>query len=157
MNGRNHWFNYSFILVFAVCYRPKLYSRNMYKILKERDHSKDLGIRGWIILRWIVGKIGFGYRFYSSCSGQQPMTGSCEHCVNPTGYMEVMKFLDQLSTLLASQVGLRYIESHVIFKVDIIIVYYLYVEHALKQCFFTGKNFHCNNIIPSVTNFYLKL
>jgi hypothetical protein len=36
--------------------RNEKYGQNCYQNMKERDHLKELGIEGMIILEWILGK-----------------------------------------------------------------------------------------------------
>jgi hypothetical protein len=63
--------------------RTKFWSEN----LKGRDHSEDLGIDGKIILEWILGKQGKECGLDTSDSEQRPVTSSCEHGDEPSGFL----------------------------------------------------------------------
>jgi hypothetical protein len=38
--------------------------------LRERDHLDDVGVDGWIILKWIIEKFDGGHGLDWFCSGQ---------------------------------------------------------------------------------------
>jgi hypothetical protein len=72
-------------------------------ILKEGDHWEDLGVDGRKILRWILGKIGFGYVDWIHLA--QDRANSFEHGNDPSGSIKCGEFLDYLSVLLTSREG----------------------------------------------------
>jgi hypothetical protein len=60
--------------------------------LKGRDHLKDFGLDGRIILDWILNKVG-GCGLDSSGLGYGPVVGSCEYGTKPSGSIKGGKFL----------------------------------------------------------------
>jgi hypothetical protein len=62
--------------------------------LKGRDYSKDVGIDGRIILDSSHRSRVKICRLDSSGSGQGPVSGSCEHGKETSGYMKGGEFLD---------------------------------------------------------------
>jgi hypothetical protein len=45
---------------------------------EAKKHWEDLGVDGWMVLKWILWK----YRYcglHSSCSGEGPLADFCEH------------------------------------------------------------------------------
>jgi hypothetical protein len=62
--------------------------------LKGRNHLKDLGIDGMIILKCIFGKLSLECGLNSSGSGYGPVASSCKHCSKPSGSIKGGEFLD---------------------------------------------------------------
>jgi hypothetical protein len=66
--------------------RLKIRAQFWLAILKEGDHSEDLGGDGRIILKWILLKndLGCGLDLGLHDSEQGPLAGPCEHCNEPS-------------------------------------------------------------------------
>jgi len=62
-----------------------MYTKFWSENLKGRDHSKDQGIDGMIILQCVLGNGVWRCGLDSSGSGQGPVTDSCEHGDEPSG------------------------------------------------------------------------
>jgi hypothetical protein len=64
------------------------------KVLKEGDHSKDLGINGTIILKWSFGKYCGRNELDPTGSGLGPVADRCQHGNEPSGLKKRGEFLD---------------------------------------------------------------
>jgi hypothetical protein len=71
-----------------------MHTKFLFEILKGRDHSKDLGVNGRIILKWILGKWCVRCGLNSSGSEKGLVAGSCQHGNEPTIFMKGGKHLD---------------------------------------------------------------
>jgi hypothetical protein len=62
--------------------------------LRERDHLKDLGVDGKIILKWIFKKWDVGAWNGLICFRREIRGGACECGNKPSGSIKGGKFLD---------------------------------------------------------------
>jgi hypothetical protein len=60
---------------------------------KEGDHKEDQDIRGRIILKWILDRMGW-YGLDCSALGWGPVEGSCEHGSEPSGSMTCWEIVE---------------------------------------------------------------
>jgi hypothetical protein len=55
-----------------------------------------LGAGGWTILKWILERMGWsGLDGYGS--GYGPVEGSCDHCIEPSGFLKCWEVLEWLN------------------------------------------------------------
>ena len=62
--------------------------------MRERDHWRDPGVDGRIVLRWILKKWDVGYRLDRAGSGQGQAAGTCEWDNEASGSRKCGEFLD---------------------------------------------------------------
>jgi hypothetical protein len=76
-----------------------LHTEFWWRDLRERDHLKDLGIDGRIILKWILNKLDG--KAWTGLIWLKIVAGACEHSNEPSGSIKCGEFLDY-EDLLAS-------------------------------------------------------
>ena len=73
-----------------------MYTGFWWENLRERDHMKEAGVDGTIILRWIFRKWDVGRGLDRGGSGYGQVAGTCECGNEPSGSVKCGKFLDWL-------------------------------------------------------------
>jgi hypothetical protein len=72
--------------------------RGAYRVLvgkpEGRNHLKDLGIDGRIILKWDLREVGYGHGLDRSGSGQGQFAGCCECGNEPSGSIKYGEILE---------------------------------------------------------------
>ena len=85
--------------VFNVVYILRMYrvwGEERWGNLRERDHLKDRGVDGRIILRWIYRKGIWEYGLDRAGSGYGQVAGTCECYNEPSGSIKYGEFLNRL-------------------------------------------------------------
>jgi hypothetical protein len=80
--------------MYCVWVRRETYTEFWWGNLRERDHLRDPGVVGRIILSWIFRKWDFGYGLNTVGSGYRQVADTCDCGNEPSGSIKCGEFLD---------------------------------------------------------------